>query len=234
MTITVNLIGSDSEWAAGQDNPHIPVNEGIAVALILRLTLKGKGTSTPPGSPAEGDAYIIGASPTGDWSTFTQDNIAYYDNGSWREMNAVDDLTLTADDGSGGTLLWRYVTGTGWTQVTLADPDTLYADTTDELQVGYTHAVSDQGTQSSGTFTPAAANGAMQKITNGGAFTLSPPSNNTSILLKITNNATAGAITTTGFTKVTGDSFTTTDTHKFVCNVDRIDGETLLHVRALQ
>lgn len=233
MTITTAL--GLTEWASGQNSPHIVVNEGVAVALLMHLTLAGKGTTTPPGSPSEGDAHILGASPTGAWSTFAEDNIAYFHNGAWQQLVALDRLTLKADDGAGNTLMWRYnATTPAWEQVTIEDPDTVKKNETAALSVGYTHTVSDQGTQSSGTFTPAVANGAMQKITNGGAFTLAPPSNNTSILLKITNNASAGAITTTGFNKVTGDVFSTTDGHKFICNLDRIDGEMLLHVRALQ
>ena len=35
--------------------------------------------STPPTSPSNGDTYIIGASPTGAWSSATANHLAYYD-----------------------------------------------------------------------------------------------------------------------------------------------------------
>lgn len=38
--------------------------------------------STPPGSPAKGDRYLVGASPTGAWSGKTN-NIAWYDGAAW-------------------------------------------------------------------------------------------------------------------------------------------------------
>lgn len=232
MTIQTSL--GLTEWAAGQDNPHIVVNEADAASLVLHLTLKGKGTSTPPGSPAEGDAYIIGASPTGAWSTFTQDNIAYYHNGSWREMTAVNNLTLTADDGSGGTLQWRYVSGTGWTQVTIEDPDTLKKNETATLTAGYAQTSHNAGTISSGTFTPDESNGSMQRYINGGAHTLAPPVRDTSIHIQMTNNASAGALTTSGFTVVTGDALTITDGEDFFLVITRNNGFSHLHVVALQ
>jgi hypothetical protein len=108
------------------------------------------------------------------------------------------------------------------------------ADETQEISVGYSHAPHDHTTVSSGTLTLDEADGAFQKLVNGGAFTLEPPANDTSILLKVTNNATAGTITTTAFTKVTGDSLTTADGDKFLLNVEKFDGDSALHVRALQ
>ena len=90
------------------------------------------------------------------------------------------------------------------------DADTLKSDTTATLTAGYAQTSYNAGTQSSGTFTPAEANGAMQRCVNGGAFTLAPPTNDTSLHIQMTNNASAGAVTTSGFTIVTGDSLTTT------------------------
>ena len=118
------------------------------------------------------------------------------------------------------------------------DADTLKADTTDELQVGYTSVAYSAGTKSSGTFTPDAAVGNFQHATNGGAHTLAPPAANCALVILYKNNASAGAITTSGFTVVDGDSLTTTDGHEFFLYITRInDGSTtfsLLTVRALQ
>ena len=36
-------------------------------ALVMPV-VKGVGTNTPPGSPADGDAYVVGTSPTGAWA----------------------------------------------------------------------------------------------------------------------------------------------------------------------
>ena len=90
------------------------------------------------------------------------------------------------------------------------------------------------GTISSGTVTPDPGDRPLQHYTNGGAHTLGVSANAGSILVDITNNGSAGAITTSGFTKVTGDSFNTTNTNKFRCHISIGNGGSLLQVQALQ
>ena len=92
----------------------------------------------------------------------------------------------------------------------------------------------DNGTKSTGTLTPDPGNGPTQKYTNGGAHTLAPGTNYGSYILDITNNGSAGSITTSGFTKVTGSSFTTTNGHKFKCYVHVSGLGSLLNVQAMQ
>ena len=109
-----------------------------------------------------------------------------------------------------------------------ADADILKADTADQLTAAFTAAVDDDGTQSSGTYTPSVAAGSnYKKIVNGGAFTFAPPSpaSNEAVTLSVlvVNTTGAGAITTTGFTIVTGDAFTTTTTDEFMCRVEVYD-----------
>jgi hypothetical protein len=91
------------------------------------------------------------------------------------------------------------------------------------------------GTISSGTVTPDPGDRQMQHYTNDGAHTLAPHATKKgSFYLDITNGASAGAITTSGWTKVTGDSFTTTNGHKFRCICSLGNGGSLLQVQALQ
>lgn len=115
------------------------------------------------------------------------------------------------------------------------DADTLKADTADDLTAGFTSASVDQGTKSSGTFTPAFAAGNVQHYTNGGAHTLAPPSSgNGSIIIDMTNDGSAGAVTTSGFTKVTGDALTTTNGHKFRFFITVGNAGSHLHKQAMQ
>ena len=105
------------------------------------------------------------------------------------------------------------------------DADTLKADISANLTAAYTAAIDDDGTITTGTYTPTTAAGSQyKKIIGGGAFTLAPPAaandTATTLSLFIVNNASAGAITTSGFTKVAGDSFTTTDGNKFSCRIE--------------
>jgi hypothetical protein len=102
------------------------------------------------------------------------------------------------------------------------------------LTGGFTTTSYSAGTKSSGTFTLDALNGNIQHATNNGAHTLAPPTAPCTIILEYTNGASAGAITTSGFTEVSGESFTTTNTHKFICSVVKTNSWSALHVRALQ
>jgi hypothetical protein len=122
------------------------------------------------------------------------------------------------------------------TDVQAYDADTLKADVSDDLTVGFTATAYSGGTISSGTYTPNPANGNMQEYTNGGAHTLAPPSATGSytIVIDVTNNGSAGAITTSGFTKVTGDSLTTTNGHKFTFYIKKGATGTHLHKQAMQ
>jgi len=82
--------------------------------------------------------------------------------------------------------------------------------------VGFSSTTYDLGTNASGTETLSEANGNMQKGVNGGAHTLAPQSNDSTIVVQYTNNASAGSITTSGYTKVTGDSLTTVNGDDFM------------------
>jgi len=116
------------------------------------------------------------------------------------------------------------------------DPDTLKADTGDTLTAGFISDSYAHGTISSGTVTPAPGTGqeAFQHLTNGGAFTLAPPSSPCTVIIEVTNNAGAGVITTSGFTMVTGDSLTTTDGHDFILYITRTANFSHLSVVAMQ
>jgi hypothetical protein len=93
--------------------------------------------------------------------------------------------------------------------------------------------VKDLGTISSGTVTPDPGARPHQKYTNNGAHTLAPGTNQGSYWLDIMNGGSAGAIATSGWTKVVG-SFTTTNGHKFACVAHISDLGSLLVIQAMQ
>ncbi len=117
--------------------------------------------------------------------------------------------------------------------VEAADAAILKSDQTGTLTVGYDVTTFNAGTQSSGTFTPAPASGNIQRAVNGGAFTLAPPATDCAMIIQITNNASAGVITTSGYTLVEG-SFTTTNADDFMVYITRINGFSLLSIKELQ
>jgi len=114
------------------------------------------------------------------------------------------------------------------------DVDNLVSDTTASLTAGYTITVSAQGTKSSGTFTPEPSTRAIQSATNGGAHTLAPPTEVGVFLLYYTNNASAGAITTSGFDLELGGAFDTTNTNRFECLISNDGTTSILQITALQ
>lgn len=88
------------------------------------------------------------------------------------------------------------------------------------------------GTISSGTTTLNYGARPVQSYTNNGAHTLAPDSDTGYILLLITNGASAGAVTTSGWTKVIG-AFTTTNAAKFLCSCTTVSGTSVLSIQAL-
>lgn len=114
------------------------------------------------------------------------------------------------------------------------DADILRADTSDNLTVGYSATSNNLGTVTTGTTTPTFAGGNFQRYVNGGAHTLAPPSGEGTMIIQVTNNSSAGAITTSGFTFVVDDDLTTTDGHDFLFHIAVVNGFSRLHVEALQ
>lgn len=99
---------------------------------------------------------------------------------------------------------------------------------------GATIVEKDLGTVTTGTVTLDMGDRPHQKYVNGGAHTLAPGTTIGNCLLVVNNTTGAGVITTTGWTKVAGDSFTTTTTDKFVCHASVTAAGSLLVVQAMQ
>lgn len=95
MTTTNNLALTLVE--ASQAQKEVTVNEALSrIDAVLNTGVKDKDLSTPPGSPAEGDVYIVGASATGDWASH-EDELAYF-NQVWRFIAPKEGLTLWVGD----------------------------------------------------------------------------------------------------------------------------------------
>jgi hypothetical protein len=114
------------------------------------------------------------------------------------------------------------------------DADILRADTDDVLTGGFGGTDDDDGTKTSGTYTPTYVGGNFKLAVNGGAHTLAPQSGTGTLIIQYTNDGSAGTITTSGWTIVTGDSLTTTDGHDFLFYLTVVAAFKHLHVTALQ
>lgn len=103
-----------------------------------------------------------------------------------------------------------------------------------KLGSGYHVEVEDLGTVTSGTITPDPEDANVQKLVNNGAFTLAKPGKDCNIILKVTNDSSAGAITTSAYDIVDGDTYNTTNTNEFFFYITEVDGAATLTVKALQ
>lgn len=161
--------------------------------------------------------------------------------GAWTSASASGPASLAlAEDTDNGT---NKITITAPSSIasdrTLTLPDATgtpaLLETADQVITGGARVTPDTslGTISSGTVTLDPGDRPLQSYTNGGAHTLAPGSSNGYLLLDITNNGSAGTITTSGWTKVVG-SFTTSSGHKFRCGCSISTAGSLLTIQAMQ
>lgn len=132
-----------------QAQKEVTINTALVrLDALLNTGAIDKDLATPPGSPAEGDLYIVAASPTGDWDGYAgeiayfeqiwrfivpnegmtlwvnDENIVYsYDGGAWvhSAVAALDDLSdvVITSPSHGQALLYDSVSG-GWKNDTVA------------------------------------------------------------------------------------------------------------------
>ena len=68
---------------AAQSQKHVTYNESMrALDALVQQAVLDKDLATAPSSPADGDRYIVAASPTGAWAG-QAGKIAAYQDGAW-------------------------------------------------------------------------------------------------------------------------------------------------------
>jgi len=105
-----------------QANAEVTHNEALNILdAMVQTRVKDKDLTAPPGSPAEGDRYIVASVASGDW-TGQEDNIAFFFGNTWNfitplqgwrafvedesvEYNFNGTAWVTGGIGSGNTLL---------------------------------------------------------------------------------------------------------------------------------
>lgn len=69
---------------SSQAQKHVTMNEALQqLDVLVQLSVKDKDLSAPPAAPAEGDAYIVGASATGLWDGHSGKVAAFSPSGIW-------------------------------------------------------------------------------------------------------------------------------------------------------
>ena len=71
---------------AAQAQKHVTVNEALRrLDGVVQLSIADRGTTTPPGSPVEGERHIVGVGATGAWAD-ADNAIAMWSDGAWMFM----------------------------------------------------------------------------------------------------------------------------------------------------
>jgi hypothetical protein len=112
-------------WASGTNQNSIPANDNALRAEILQRNVNN-ATTAQPGSPADGDCYIIQSTHTGaQWSAFTPKDVAIYKSGSWYAFAPVEGVRVSVSGAS-----YIYTSG-AWTAASagMTNPMTTAGDT---------------------------------------------------------------------------------------------------------
>lgn len=87
-------------WPEGIAAARIPANNNVRLlqALLLNPAISAS-TSAQPGSPSEGDVYILPASPTGsNWAGFFEDDVVIFYNDTWTAYTPPEGLLKFVED----------------------------------------------------------------------------------------------------------------------------------------
>ena len=107
--------GIQHSWDLGEAgwNTGMDTNLKFADNFGMHLSVKDRDLATPPGSPANGDTYIIATSPTGAWAGRTAGDLAMYStqDAAWRFKTPRLGMFAYIEDEQKITV---FKTGTGW------------------------------------------------------------------------------------------------------------------------
>jgi len=217
------------------------------VTSVNTLSIARNGTDTINGgtaslvlNTAKGGALFVtdGVSNWGAWSPFASNALAFANIAQIGANTVLSNWTsgtanIAANSWpscSTGNSALQYTTNTGLSCYT----SMASLAVADQTLAGGANVTS--LTQSTGSLTIDCGLRPLQYITNGGAWTLTAPANDGSCILLVTNNASAGTITFSGFSvgANTGDALTTTNTHKFSLHIWRVNGISGYRVAAHQ
>lgn len=94
----------------GQAQKEIFHNEALMrIDAALQASVEEAPISTPPPSPAEGESWIVGATPTGSW-TGQENRLATWTSGGWRFVDPVPGFSVW-NRAAGFRIYWL---GTAW------------------------------------------------------------------------------------------------------------------------
>jgi hypothetical protein len=136
---------------ANQAQKHVTHNEAVRLLdALVQMAVISRTLTVPPGSPADGDRYIVAAGATGAWAGWDL-NIAYYVDGAWMKLVPQQgwlawieaeaahvrwDGTAWGGLSSSGSVAWGSITGT------LSNQTDLQAALNGKANTSHTHTAS--------------------------------------------------------------------------------------------
>lgn len=198
------------EWPEGISQARVPANDNAL--RVQALVSAAVGVSNDGAGAVDGDVFIVGSAPTGDFAAMDENDIALYvvdpvtSVGSWYPWAPVPGIRLVVNDvrklfdgtawiddpagsGGGGSVAWGAVTGTLSAQTDLASA----------LAAKQARAPSIQSVTSAGTVTPTFADDMVIITAQAAALALANPTgtpiNGLGIVIRVKDNGTARAIT---------------------------------------
>lgn len=219
-------------------NPNATIAAG---ALSLGVNASVAGSVALFGSTS--GSALIGVAAAAGSTTFTlpvgngTNGQALTTNGSgvtaWTTLSGSG----TVNSGTSGQFAY-YATSTNAvsSNSSFTTSNVLTNNATSLIGVGYTYTSGNLGTISSGTTQLVCSTANYQYYTNNGAHTLTPQAADCGIDIKVTNGASAGAITFSGFSapSTAGNPLNTTNGNKFLVSFRRIAGDTTYSVYPYQ
>jgi len=252
-TGTLNLGGAVTGYQSFAD---AGVSNGNTVAYVIEDDSAWEiGTGTYTTGTPNTLSRTLGESSTGSLISVTTNAIVFitaraediqqppsegaFVDGDKTKLDGIEagaDVTDTTNVTAAGALMDSEVTDLAGIKG-LDTTDILFADTDDTITAAMVTTSVDDGTKSSGTYTPTPSGGHSRRIVNGGGFTLAAPSftGDFYMAIHVTNNGSAGTITFSGFTVTPGgDALTTTNADEFILRVEKIHDVVTCNIEALQ
>lgn len=86
------------EISDSQAAKYLTHNDGLRVLdALVQAVIIDRDLTAPPGSPSDGDTYIVRTTATGDWATH-EDEIAYYKSSVWEFHTPAEGWVVYAQD----------------------------------------------------------------------------------------------------------------------------------------